>query len=112
VKFKKPIIHSYNKFEIMKNHTSKRKHCILMGDLESDIYMARGVNYETILSIFYAKEGDTDQRAYAEEKFDLIVEGDGSHKIVVELIKIIKGKKNINWEYLSSVHPNLHEYLV
>ncbi len=83
-----------------------------MGDLESDIYMARGVNYETILSIFYAKEGDTDQRAYAEEKFDLIVEGDGSHKIVVELIKIIKGKKNINWEYLSSVHPNLHEYLV
>ncbi len=83
-----------------------------MGDLESDIYMARGVNYDTILSIFYAKEGDTDQRACAEEKFDIIVEGDGSHKIVVELIKIIKGKKNINWEYLSSVHPNLHEYLV
>ena len=49
----------------MKNHTSKRKNCILMGDLESDIYMAQGVNYETILSIFYAKEGDTDQRACA-----------------------------------------------
>lgn len=83
-----------------------------MGDLESDIYMARGVNYQTILSIFYAKQGDTDQRAYAEEKFDVIVEGDGSHKILVELIKIIKGSKNVNWKYLQTVHRNLHEYLV
>jgi hypothetical protein len=49
------LVHSYNKFEIMSSQTSKRKNCILMGDLESDIYMARGVNYETIFSIFYAK---------------------------------------------------------
>lgn len=66
IRFKSPLIHSYNKFEIMKNHTSKRRHCILMGDLVSDIYMARGVNYDTTLSIFYAKDGDTDQRALAE----------------------------------------------
>jgi hypothetical protein len=83
-----------------------------MGDLVSDIYMAQGVNYDTILSIFYAKEGDTDQRALAEEKFDLVIEGDGSHKIVVELMKVIMGKKNINWKYLTSVHKNLHELLV
>lgn len=43
----------------------KRKNCVLMGDLVSDIYMAEGNNYETILSVFYAKEGENDQRALA-----------------------------------------------
>ena len=47
------------------NHVNKRKNCFLMGDLVSDIYMAEGNNYETILSVFYGKEGETDQRAEA-----------------------------------------------
>ena len=34
------------------------------------------------LSFFFAKEGDTDQRAIAENKFDIIIEGDASHKVV------------------------------
>lgn len=68
-----------------------------MGDLVSDIYMAEGNNYENILSIFYAKEGENDQRAHAERKFDIIVEGDSSHKIIIELIKAINHKSDIDW---------------
>ena len=68
---------------------SKRKNCVLMGDLVSDIYMAEGNNYDTILSIFYGKEGENDQRALAENKFDIIVEGDCSHRIIIELLKVI-----------------------
>jgi hypothetical protein len=37
-----------------------------MGDLKSDIYMAEHANYDTILSIFYGKHGEFDQRALAE----------------------------------------------
>ena len=47
------------------NHLNKRKNCILMGDLVSDIYMAEGNHYDTILSVFYGKEGENDQRALA-----------------------------------------------
>lgn len=64
IKFKKQIIHSFNKYKVM-NHMDKRKNCVLMGDLVSDIYMAEGNNYETILSVFYGKEGENDQRALA-----------------------------------------------
>ena len=82
IKFKKEIIHSFNKFEVM-NHLEKRKNCVIMGDLVSDIYMAEGNGYDTILSVFYGKEGENDQRALAEKKFDIIVEGDCSHKFLV-----------------------------
>ena len=61
IRFKKKIIHSYNKYRVM-NNLNKRKNCILMGDLVSDIHMAEGNDYETILSVFYGKEGETDQR--------------------------------------------------
>lgn len=86
---------------------TKRENCIVMGDLKSDIYMAYGAGYKTVLSIFYGKEGDTDQRAFAENKFDIIVEGDNSHKLVVELIKIINSRKDVDWKYLYNINPLL-----
>lgn len=64
VKFRKNIIHSFNKFKVM-NHLNKRRNCILMGDLVSDIYMAEGNGYDNILSVFYGKQGENDQRALA-----------------------------------------------
>jgi hypothetical protein len=39
----------------MKELPNKKKNCILMGDLKSDIYMAHGSDYDTVLSIFYGK---------------------------------------------------------
>lgn len=83
-----------------------------MGDLVSDIYMAQGNNYENILSIFYAKEGENDQRAHAERKFDIIVEGDSSHKIIIELVKVINRRQDIDWEYLYTTGSNIHEFLI
>lgn len=44
---------------------NKRQNCLLLGDQVTDIYMAEGNGYNTILSIFYAKEGENDQRALA-----------------------------------------------
>jgi len=59
------MIHSYNKHLVMSEIKNKRQNCILLGDLKSDIYMAHGAGYQTVLSIFYGKEGDIDQRALA-----------------------------------------------
>lgn len=100
-------MHSYNKHLVMADYQKRRKHCILMGDLKSDIYMAEIANYDTILSIFYGKQGEFDQRALAEEKFDIIIEGDSSHKIVIELIKIINRGKDLDWRYLYTLSPAL-----
>lgn len=60
----KEFVHSYNKYKVM-NKIKKRRNCFLMGDLLSDIYMAEGNNYENIISVFYGKEGENDQRALA-----------------------------------------------
>jgi len=49
----------------MRDFPVKQKNCILLGDLKSDIYMAYGAGYDTIISVFYAKEGEFDQRALA-----------------------------------------------
>jgi hypothetical protein len=78
-----------------------------MGDLKSDIYMAYGAGYNQIISVFYGKQGEFDQRALAESKFDVIIEGDGSHKIVIELLKIISNNKNVDWSYLYRIEPIL-----
>lgn len=83
-----------------------------MGDLISDIYMAEGNNYDNILSVFYAKEGENFQRAQAEKKFDIIVEGDSSHKIIVELVKAIHRSNELDWQYLENTKSKLHELLI
>jgi hypothetical protein len=107
LRFKPKIVHSYNKHLIMREYPNKRKNCILMGDLKSDIYMAYGAGYNQIISVFYGKQGEFDQRALAESKFDVIIEGDGSHKIVIELLKIISNNKNVDWSYLYRIEPIL-----
>lgn len=108
IRFRPEIVHSYNKYKVM-NHMDKKKHCILMGDLVSDIYMAEGNEYDTVFSVFYAKEGENDQRALAETKFDIIVEGDNSHRIIVELLKVIVGGgEGVDWKYLYQSHHCLH----
>jgi hypothetical protein len=49
----------------MANNPHRRKNCILLGDLKSDIYMTQDAGYKNILSIFYGKHGEFDQRALA-----------------------------------------------
>ena len=49
----------------MRQDPLKQKHCLLMGDLKSDIYMAYGAGYDQIISVFYGKQGEFDQRALA-----------------------------------------------
>ncbi len=82
-----------------------------MGDLESDIYMAKSAHYETIISIFFAKEGEFDQRALAEEKFDFIVEADASCKIIQELLKYLCSK-TLDWSYIQSTNKILPQLLI
>lgn len=55
VKFKPKLVHSYNKHLVMREYPLKQKHCLLMGDLKSDIYMAHGAGYDEVISIFYGK---------------------------------------------------------
>jgi phosphoserine phosphatase len=107
LRFTPRLVHSYNKHLVMREMGQKKKHCVLLGDLKSDIYMAYGAGYETVLSCFYGKQGEFDQRALAEAKFDVIIEGDGSHKIVIELLKILSGQRNVDWPYLYRVEPIL-----
>ena len=112
LRFVPPLVHSYNKHLIMHDYPGKRKNCLLLGDLKSDIYMAEGAGYKTVLSVFYGKEGEFDQRALAESKFDIIIEGDSSHKIVVEIIKIINGDRNVDWPYLYRLEPALTKLII
>ena len=107
LKFDGELVHSYNKHVVLAKSPTLRKNCILMGDLKSDIYMAESAGYKTVLSVFYGKEGQFDQRALAEEKFDVIIEGDSSHKMVIQLIKIISGSKTVDWGYLYRIEPVL-----
>lgn len=65
VRFTPHLVHSYNKHLIMREYPKKQKHCLLMGDLKSDIYMAYGAGYDQIISVFYGKQGEFDQRALA-----------------------------------------------
>mgnify|MGYP003686196681 CR=1 FL=1 len=63
--------------------------------------MSRAHPYSEMVSFFYAKEGEMDQRAIAENKFDVIIEGDGSMRIVLELVKLVKGRRErIDWGYV------------
>ena len=105
-------VHSYNKHLVMRQFPVKKKNCILLGDLKSDIYMAYGAGYETIISIFYGKAGQFDQRALAESKFDVIVEEDSSHKIVIELLKIVSGSRSVDWPYLYRIQPVLATLII
>lgn len=57
VRFTPTMVHSYNKHLVMREYPSKQRHCLLLGDLKSDIYMAYGAGYDQIISIFYGKEG-------------------------------------------------------
>lgn len=74
--------------------------------------MAYGAGYETIISIFYGKAGQFDQRALAESKFDVIVEEDSSHKIVIELLKIVSGSRSVDWPYLYRIQPVLATLII
>lgn len=112
MRFTPNLVHSYNKHLIMREYPSKQKHCLLMGDLKSDIYMAYGAGYEEIISVFYGKQGEFDQRALAEAKFDVIIEGDGSHKLVVELLKILSNRHDIDWKYLYRIEPILTTLII
>lgn len=57
VRFTPNLVHSYNKHLIMQQYPAKQKHCLLMGDLKSDIYMAYGAGYDQVISVFYGKQG-------------------------------------------------------
>lgn len=90
-----PIIHSMNKREtIIKNfpfykEISGRKNVLLIGDSQEDPHMADGLEYENIIKIGLLSEKEELLEGY-KKLYDIVILGDGSLKIVNEIIKEVK----------------------
>lgn len=104
--FEDMTVHSYNKFRVIPEFVRERKNCILMGDLVADYYMTLKSKYATQISIFYAKEGDVENRKAAARKFDVIVENDESMRFAVLLLNYLSNTE-LDMEYVKDCHETL-----
>ncbi|CAG8634633.1 7030_t:CDS:2 [Acaulospora morrowiae] len=93
--FKEPLIHTFNKNEIMIKGSpyftsiENRGNVILLGDSLSDVQMASGISHETCLSIgFLNYEVDKLLNMYL-QTYDIVVVGDGPMDVVNFIVNTI-----------------------
>lgn len=66
-----------------------RTNVIVLGDSLDDLRVTEGLSHETILSIGFLNENVDQSRAIFLEKFDLVIEGDGSLEEVIHIVNQI-----------------------
>jgi len=95
LRIKEPIITSVNKGEISLEKSrhyqelKKRRNIILLGDELEDSFMAKGVNYKTIIKIAFLNEKVEENLQKFKEEYDIILTGDQDFSYVNKLIKQI-----------------------
>lgn len=94
---REPIIHTFNKDEtVVKNFPiyekiKERKNILLIGDSLGDVHMADGFDYENIIKIWFLNNDTPGNRVHFQEKFDMVIVGDGSmDEVNLILRKILK----------------------
>lgn len=95
IKINEPIIHSFNKHEVVvKNFPvfemiKDRKNILLLGDSLGDVGMADGFDYKEIIKVgFLNQEVEKNIQIYS-DNYDVVVTNDGSLAIVNELLEEI-----------------------
>lgn len=93
INFKKPIIHSLNKYEITVrefpffDQLKERKNVILLGDQIDDLGMIEGFDYDNLLTIGFANE-KADESKF-DKKFDVLITENDDFNFINELTKKI-----------------------
>jgi len=91
---KEPVIHSLNKDETVLSdlpeiykQVKKRKNVILLGDGLNDLDMVKGFEYDNLLSIGFQNDKNDKAGIEYENRFDVVLKGDGDFGYIHELIK-------------------------
>lgn len=93
VNFKKPIIHSLNKYEVTVrefpffNQLKERKNVILFGDQIDDLGMIEGFDYENLLTVGFANEKEDEKKF--DKKFDILITEDDNFNFINALVQKI-----------------------
>ncbi len=93
IKIKEPIITSVNKDELSIINSSiyqkikDRKNIILLGDELEDSFMAKGIDYKTIIKIGFLNEKVEENLQKFKENYDIILTGDQDFNYVNKLIR-------------------------
>ncbi len=91
--FKKPIIHSLNKYEVILrefpffNQIKERTNVILLGDQVDDLGMIEGFDYEQLLTIAFANKPEDETKLA--NKFDLTIGDSGNFNFINEIVNKI-----------------------
>ncbi|MFA6424187.1 MAG: hypothetical protein WCV83_02620 [Candidatus Magasanikbacteria bacterium] len=91
--FKKPIIHSLNKYEITTrqfpffNELRERTNVILLGDQIDDLGMIEGFDYLNLLTVGFANEKEDESKF--NKKFDIIITENNDFSFINEITKKI-----------------------
>ncbi|KAF0362328.1 5-nucleotidase, cytosolic III [Gigaspora margarita] len=105
--FKVPLIHIFNKSEIMLKDSpyyktiENRRNVILLGDSIGDIHMADGIQHEICLTIGFLNHDVEDYIDTYLETFDIVVVNDGPMDIVNHILDACsKDSKISNYSYV------------
>jgi len=91
--FKKPIVHSLNKYETTVSEfpffkqLEERKNVMLLGDQIDDLGMIEGFEYENLLTIGFANE-EKDEIKF-DQKFDILITNNDDFSFINETVKKI-----------------------
>jgi 5'-nucleotidase len=90
---KEPLVHVANKDEAIVKKFPKiwlkiknRKEVVLLGDSLEDVDMVKGFEYDKLIKIGLLNEKAEDLRGIYQEKYDFIIEGDGSLEPIIEMV--------------------------
>jgi len=95
VAIKEPIIHTYNKTEVVLKNTNiydkikSRKNVLLLGDQVGDAGMIEGFVYDNLLKIGFLNEKVEENLEEYKNNFDVVLTGDCDFSFVNELVKDI-----------------------
>ncbi|CAG8567690.1 5828_t:CDS:2 [Acaulospora colombiana] len=95
--FKEPMIHVFNKSEVMIKDTpyyttiKNRGNVILLGDSIGDLQMAAGIHHDTCLAIGFLNSAISENLDTYSKVFDIVVLGDGPMDVANLIIKSSNG---------------------
>ncbi len=93
INYKKPIIHSQNKYEIILREfpffekLKERTNVILLGDQIDDLGMIEGFDYTNLLTIAFANKKELEEKFAP--KFDVVIGEDGDFNFINNILKQI-----------------------
>jgi HAD superfamily hydrolase (TIGR01544 family) len=95
IKVKEPIIHTFNKTEIVLNNhpifekIRNRKNVLLLGDSLGDVGMVEGFDYDNLIKIGFYNEEMEDNLDEYKKAFDVVLTGDQDFDYINKLIEDI-----------------------